>query len=125
MSIKNLQEKLTETYATNFVAYTRSHTAHLNITGRNFVSDHKLLQKIYEDLQGNIDTLGELLRTIRTTAPVSLGEIMLESSIIDDEVTGDADDLLELVLADQIRLVDQYKELDTLAVSVGYVDISN
>ena len=125
MNIKNLQTLLKEIFGCNFVAYTRSHIAHLNITGRNFASDHKLLQKIYEDLQGNIDTLGELLRTVRAQAPPSLGEIMLESIIPDTDVSGDADELLELVLEDQKTLLDHYKELDKAAQAVGYVDISN
>jgi len=125
MNITQLQLLLTDVFNCNFVAYYRAHVAHVNVTGRNFTSDHKLLGKIYEDLQGNIDVLAELLRTVRTEMPTSLSTVMLGSLIPDSDVTGDADDLLELVLEDQKHLLDLYKELDDVAVSVGYVDISN
>jgi starvation-inducible DNA-binding protein len=125
MNIHTLQMVLEETFNANFVAYYRAHVAHVNIIGRNFQSDHKLLQKIYEDLQGNIDILAELLRTIRTFMPDSLQTVIMRSPITEAPISGDADDLLEQVLADQKHLLDIYKELNEAAEEVGYVDISN
>jgi cystathionine beta-lyase len=55
MELANLHNTLEETFAGNFVLYYRAHQAHVNIVGRNFASDHKLLEKVYEYLQGNID----------------------------------------------------------------------
>ena len=51
----NTQEQLTQIFKNNFVAYFRSHAAHVNITGRNFRSDHKLLEGVYERRQEQID----------------------------------------------------------------------
>ena len=46
--MEHLHTVIEETFAANFVAYYRSHAGHINIVGRNFYQDHKLLQKIYE-----------------------------------------------------------------------------
>ena len=125
MNTKHLSEILTTVFNTNFVAYYRAHVAHVNVTGRNFTSDHKLLGKIYQDLQENIDPIAELIRTIDQMMPNSLMTVMAGSEIADMDVEGDADDLLELVLADQETLMELYKELDTVATESGDIDISN
>ena len=49
----NTSQQLTQVFNDNFVAYFRSHTAHINITGRNFRSDHKLLLQLLLLLQHN------------------------------------------------------------------------
>ena len=125
MNIKNLQTKLQEVFASNFVAYWRSHSAHINIVGRSFYQDHKLLQKVYEYFQDNIDTIGERLRSIRAQAPDSIGTILDNSMIMDMPVMGDADDLLQSVLDLMDPLIDQYHELEVAANAVDYTDISN
>ena len=125
MKTEHLQLILEETFAANFVAYYRSHVAHVNIVGRNFASDHKLLQKIYEDLQGTIDPLAELLRTIGAKMPNDIATVLQISPFRDDPVEGDADELLQLVLDDQDKLMDLYKELDQAANLAGDIDISN
>lgn len=125
MNTKHLSDLLTSVFNTNFLAYYRAHVAHVNVTGRNFTSDHKLLGKIYQDLQENIDPIAELIRTIDQQMPNSLMTVMAGSEIADSDVEGDADDLLELVLADQETLMELYKELDTVATESGDIDISN
>ena len=125
MTIKNLQTTLQEVFASNFVAYWRSHSAHINIVGRSFYQDHKLLQKVYEYFQDNIDTIGERLRTVRAQAPDSIGTILDNSMIMDMPAEGDADDLLQQVLDLMDPLIDQYHELESAANAVDYTDITN
>ena len=120
-----MKSVLQETFAGNFVAYTRSHFAHLNIRGRNFYSDHKLLQKIYEYFQDNIDTIAEKLRTIRATMPSDLSTVIGISPINDMPTDGDAEQLLRDVLSSLEAMIDQYHELNDAAEAVNYIDISN
>jgi len=51
------QQQLTQVFCDNFVTYYRSHVAHVNILGRNFRSDHKLLQGVYERRQAQVDVI--------------------------------------------------------------------
>jgi starvation-inducible DNA-binding protein len=120
-----LQSQLEQTFATNFTSYYRAHVAHVNVVGRNFVSDHKLLQKIYEDLQGNIDTLAEKLRTIRAEMPRNLDAVAELSVNPTTEVRGDSQDLLTLVRNDQETLCDEYLDLMLAAEADGHPEISN
>jgi DNA-binding ferritin-like protein len=125
MNIKNLQVVLEDTFSGNFVSYYRSHVAHVNIQGRNFYADHKLLQKVYEYFQENIDVLAEKLRTIRAMMPVDLMTVTMSSPIADEAVVGDSEDLLEQVHESLIMMIDQYIALNEAAEEVNYIDISN
>ena len=121
----DLINKLTEVFNTNFVAYYRTQVSHVNITGRNFYSDHKLLQKIYEELQGDIDTIAEFLRTLAAVMPESLATVIDGSKIADLDVYGSADELLESVLTDLTALISLYRELEELAEEEDEDQIGN
>jgi len=125
MDISTLQTVLEETFSANFVSYYRSHVAHVNTQGRNFYSDHKLLQKIYEYFQDNIDTLAEKLRTIKATMPTDLSTVIMISPVIDMSTEGSADELLEQVEDNIELMIDQYVVLYEAAEEVKYIDISN
>ena len=119
------QQQLQHVFADNFVAYYRAHVAHVNIQGRNFVSDHKLLGKIYEDLQGQTDTIAELLRTVQEFMPASLEQVIGSSQISTDDVAGSAEDLLMLVRDDLAELKLCYQELMEVAEDDGHKEIAN
>ncbi len=125
MDLTNLQRVLEETFGGNFVAYYRSHVAHVNIQGRNFYQDHKLLGKIYEYFQGNIDVLAEKLRTIRAIMPPDLTTVTMLSPIPDAPALGSSTELFEQVLETLETLIDQYHELNEAAEEVNYIDIAN
>lgn len=121
----NTAEQLTQIFRDNFVAYFRSHVAHVNITGRNFRSDHKLLGGIYERRQAEIDKIGEILRTMNEYMPCDLNEVIAESHIDTGELSGSADHLLEMVQLDLEHLLDEFKELIVIAADEGLEEISN
>ena len=121
----NTAEQLTQVFNDNFVAYFRSHSAHVNIVGRNFTSDHTLLGGIYEDLQGQIDHIGELLRTLGEFMPTSLAAILEASHIYDDPVEGSADELLATVRDNLDHLKGCYEELIVIAADEGNEPIGN
>jgi len=118
-------ELLTQLFKNNFVAYFRSHAAHVNITGRNFRSDHKLLQGVYERRQAEIDKIGELLRTMQEYMPCDITEVVADSTIPTDAIEGKADELLETVMMDLEHLLEDYKALIIIASEEGLEEISN
>jgi len=118
-------EQLTEVFNDNFMAYFRSHVAHVNITGRNFASDHELLGGIYEELQGQIDTIAELLRSLKAFMPDNLMDIMDGSSVSTYSIFGSADELIAEVRTDLEQLKGCYEELMHVATDEGHEEIAN
>lgn len=124
--LEQLHTELLRTYGSNFVAYHRAHIAHINIRGRSFYSDHKLLQKIYEYLQENVDVLGEKIQACGLGAvPQSIAETMELSDIDDEEVDGDADELLHTVWENLNQMIEVYHALCEAARAVNYPDVDN
>lgn len=121
----NTTEQLIQVFNDNFVAYYRSHAAHANITGRNFRSDHKLLQGVYERRQAQIDVIGELLRTLQEFMPTDLNEIIANSQLSTDPIEGGADELLQMVYDDLEQLCECFKELNEIAEEDEHDEISN
>lgn len=118
-------EQLTQVFKDNFVAYFRSHVAHVNIVGRNFEADHALLGGIYEDLQDQIDHIGELLRSLDAMMPDNIGEVVEGSHVMDLPMAGSADQLLQDVMTDLQELKGCYEELIAVADADGHLEISN
>jgi len=118
-------EQLTQIFNDNFVAYFRSHVAHVNIVGRNFQSDHTLLGGIYEDLQDQIDFIGELLRTLQEYMPCDIQDVLFNSHIPLDAIEGSSIELLSLVFDDIEHLKSCYEELIQIATEEGHDEIAN
>lgn len=118
-------EQLTLIFNNNFVAYFRSHAAHVNITGRNFRNDHKLLQGVYERRQAEIDKIGEILRTMKEYMPCNINDVIADATIPTDAIEGNADYLLETVMMDLEHLLEDFKGLIVIADIEGLEEISN
>ena len=119
------QEQLQQVFNDNFVAYFRSHVAHVNTIGRNFTSDHKLLGKIYEDLQEQIDATAELLRSLDEFMPCCLEDILAASQVSTTPIEGDSETLLSEVQMDLEQLKGCYEELIRVATDDGHDEIAN
>ena len=119
------ESQLTQVFNDNFVAYFRSHVAHVNILGRNFASDHKLLQKVYEDLQDQIDRLAELLRTLGEFMPDNLDEVLNNSNVMASAISGDSEELISDVRDDLEVLKSSYEALMQTAEEEQHQEIAN
>ena len=118
-------EQLTHVFNDNFMAYFRSHVAHVNIVGRNFASDHALLGGIYEELQDQIDTIAELLRSLQAFMPDNLMDVMDGSSVSTYSMLGSADDMIAEVRNDLEELKGCYQELMEIAEEEEHDEIAN
>ena len=116
---------LTQLFKDNFVTYFRSHAAHVNVTGRNFRSDHKLLEGIYTRRQEQIDKIGELLRSMDEYMPCDILEVVETTRMPQGAIEGTADELLLQVQDDLQSLLDDFKELIAVADGEGLDEIAN
>lgn len=121
----NTLEQLTQVFNDNFTTYFRSHVAHVNIMGRNFASDHKLLGKVYEDLQAQIDMIAELIRTLDGFMPTSLQTVIVDSHIPSFDIEGSSELLLDEVKSDLEHLKGCYEELIKVSEDEGHDEIAN
>jgi len=122
------EQALVDLFCSNFMAYYKAHAAHVNIVGRNFYSDHKQLQKIYEDLQAEIDTIAEFLRTLETEMPLNLSDTMLGSMIPDNlqkQIENDGLDFIESTYQDLETLIDIHQDLEEACEGREYNHIAN
>lgn len=118
-------EQLTQVFNDNFTSYYRSHVAHVNIVGRNFASDHKLLEKVYVDLQEQIDSIAEKLRTLDAFMPNSLQSVIVDSHIPSFAMEGSSETLIEEVKTDLEHLKGCYEELIKVSEDEGHDEIAN
>jgi len=119
------REALLGVFCNNFTTYFRSHVAHVNIMGRNFASDHALLGGIYEELQGQIDILAELLRTLGEFMPNDIQTVVNESIMSSSAMDGSSEDLLMAVREDVGGLKALYEDLMLCAEDEGLQEIAN
>jgi starvation-inducible DNA-binding protein len=53
----------------------QTYIVHWNIMGGKFYSIHKLTKKIYEEMQGGLDTIAEHLRSLDISTPMSVEDL--------------------------------------------------
>lgn len=126
MDLTELYTVLERVYATNFVAYFKAHSAHINCRGREFWGDHHLLKKIYKYLRKNVDILGEEIQACGVgRVPETLSMVVATSTVADNMPALDADSLLHDVLDDLYALIDVYHDMDDAGQAMKYPDVSN
>jgi DNA-binding ferritin-like protein len=123
----SVETKLLTAYCDQLVAYYQFHSMHINVTGRNFVGDHKLLGSIYEDSQSGIDKVGEILRTIEVKVPATLSTVLDCAEITEvDTQSYSADDMLQLAYDTVETLIECYQEvIEECGDSADCAHISN
>lgn len=112
-------------FASNFVLYLKTHGAHANVTGMFFAQLHDLFGKQYEDLQDQIDTIAEKIRTLDVMAPMSMTEITQQSAIDDFVGTTDAKGYISRLLDDHEKMIIVIKKAFDRAVEVKQEGIAN
>ena len=118
-------EQLQVCFRNNFVTYYISHVAHVNIVGRNFTSDHRLLKHIYQDRQEEIDRLAEFIRTLDGMMIDQLQSVLVDATIDDGPTSGTADELLEQTRAALLTLADDFRDLREIADEDDVCNIAN
>jgi starvation-inducible DNA-binding protein len=63
------------------VLYYKASSFHWNVEGVSFVSLHALFKNIYEDMNENVDVLGEKIRYIKGYPPNHLMDLLAASKI--------------------------------------------
>lgn len=91
------------------VFYQKTHTFHWDLTGENFLSLHKHLEKLYDESVEHTDAIAERLRQIGEKTALTLNGASADSVVQD---SNDAD-TIEEVLSDLITGIAQLTSVQT------------
>ena len=72
---------LQSAFASEYAYLIKAQNFHWNVTGREFYQDHLLFQRIYEEVEGSLDTFAENLRKSGVMAPAGLDSEMEELDV--------------------------------------------
>jgi starvation-inducible DNA-binding protein len=84
--------------------YFRAHGYHWNVVGEDFAEYHRLFKKIYEDVYGSIDPLGENIRKLGGFPKVGVSDYAHMSSLSGSELSSGSPRALaaDLLLANEV-----------------------
>jgi len=85
-----LIDQLKHVHANAFTYYLKAHFYHWNIEGANFPQYHEFLQNLYQEVFESVDTIAELIRTLDSYAPGTLGRFKELTSIQESDDIPDA-----------------------------------
>lgn len=85
-----LIDQLKHVHANAFTYYLKAHFYHWNIEGANFPQYHEFLQNLYQEVFESVDTIAELIRTLDSYAPGTLGRLKELTSIQESDDIPDA-----------------------------------
>ena len=122
---EQLIEKMKVYHASNFAFYLKTHFFHWNVEGPNFPQYHDFFANIYNDVWAAADTIAEHIRALESYAPGSFTRFSSLSIISDQIDPVPASEMITLLMADNIKLINVIAELDKIASDAGEIGLSN
>lgn len=122
---EQLIEKMKVYHASNFAFYLKTHFFHWNVEGSNFPQYHSFFENIYTDVWAAADGIAEHIRALESYAPGSFTRFSSLSIISDQIDPVPASEMITLLMADNIKLINVIAELDKIASDAGEIGLSN
>jgi starvation-inducible DNA-binding protein len=101
MLIESLKIALADTVA----FYVKAQNFHWNVEGADFHEFHEFFGDLYEETQGAVDVIAELIRTTGSYAPGSLTRFKELTTIQDEERILPVIEMLKILLLDNAKLI--------------------
>lgn len=120
-----LLEQLKVTQADAFTLYLKAHFYHWNIEGFSFPYLHEFLQNFYEDVFSSVDTIAELIRTLDSYAPGTLGRFKALTGIEEDETIPDAKTMISNINRENLKMLASLTQAYDMATKENEIGIAN
>jgi starvation-inducible DNA-binding protein len=120
-----LVDQLKVTQADAFTLYLKAHFYHWNIEGFSFPYLHEFLQDFYEDVHGSVDTIAELVRTLDSYAPGTLGRFKELTGIEEDETVPDAKTMISNISRENLKMLASLTQSYDMATKENEIGIAN
>lgn len=112
MLIESLKSALADTFA----FYVKAQGFHWNVEGADFHEFHAFFGELYEETQGAVDLIAELIRTTGSYAPGSLSRLKELTKIEDEDRIIPVAEMLKILLLDNAKL------MGTLTIAYNYAE---
>lgn len=105
-------------FSSEYTFYQKAQNYHWNVEGYRFTTLHPFFGDIYTDVYADIDAYAENIRALRIKIPSNLNSI---SALKFDDMGGEmtADEMIESLLHDSIKLTNMFKTLIHMAGDNG------
>lgn len=120
-----LTDELEKAQADAFTFYLKAHFYHWNIEGSNFPQYHEFLQNLYTDVFESVDTIAELVRTLDSYAPGTLGRFKSLTSIEESDDVPDARTMILNLFQENMKLRASLMQAYDTADKTGEIGIAN
>ncbi len=98
-----------------FVTYVKARNYHWNVVGPHFKELHEFFQKIYEELNDEIDEIAERIRTLGIKVPANMKNFLNETNLTEtDEFLSDKE-MLKSLLTDYESTIRNIREYIPIA----------
>jgi starvation-inducible DNA-binding protein len=112
-------------FASQYAFAIKAQNFHWNVEGPDFYQQHKMFQKIYEEVYGAVDDFAENIRKIKAYTPASLERFSALTAISDEVEVLESSAMIAELLADAEKMQEIMKVLFTEAEARGENGLSN
>lgn len=100
-----------------FVVYVKARNYHWNVVGPNFKELHEFFQKIYEELNDEIDEIAERIRALGLKVPANMKNFLSETNLTETTEFLSDKQMLESLLNDYESIIKNLREYISVASS--------
>jgi starvation-inducible DNA-binding protein len=120
-----LIDQLKHVQANAFTFYLKAHFYHWNIEGANFPQYHEFLNDLYTDVFESVDAIAELIRTLDSYAPGTLGRFKDLTTIQETDDVPDAMTMMSRLQSENNILRASLMAAYNTANDTGEIGIAN
>lgn len=120
-----LKETLKRSLADAFTFYLKAQFYHWNVEGPDFVQYHDFLGELYGDVQGSVDTIAELIRTLDEYAPGTLRRMQELTTITESDVIPSGLEMMRNLYTENLKLLATLMSAYKDATEAGEEGIAN
>ncbi|HEX7829583.1 MAG TPA: Dps family protein [Thermoanaerobaculia bacterium] len=102
---QEIADALSRLLADTYTVYLKTHNFHWNVTGPMFQTLHLMFEQQYTELALAVDVIAERIRSLGAHAPGTYREFARLTSIVEENETPRAKDMIRLLVAAQESIV--------------------
>ena len=114
-----LAKELTKVLADSYLLFMKTQVVHWNVVGPLFTPVHTLTEQQYNELFTAIDEIAERIRALGAPAPVSLKELIKESTIKEETGVQSAEKMIQSLVSANEAVAKQARKVATKAGELG------